>query len=138
MNAGNARKGGNLLDIEIRIRVEDSAVYNQVSYPVVSYEELTRQPEVYEGEQISLYGKVLEKKDDEEGNIILMVGTGGKDYTDQVLQIRVSGMEMKAKAPEKGATATFYGMFRNEKIFSEALGSDISVPGMDAERIEND
>ncbi len=125
-------------DIVIRIRIEDSAVYNQVSYPVVSYEELTRQPEAYEGEQISLYGKVLEKKDDEEGNIILMVGTGGEDYTDQVLQIRVSGMEMKAKAPEKGATATFYGMFRNEKIFSEALGSDISVPGMDAERIEND
>lgn len=125
-------------DIEIRIRVEDSAVYNQVSYPVVSYEELTRQPEVYEGEQISLYGKVLEKKDDGEGNIILMVGTGGKDYTDQVLQIRLSGTEMKAKAPDKGVTATFYGLFRNEKVFSEALGSEISVPGMEAERIEND
>ena len=125
-------------EIEIRITVEDSAVFNQVSYPVISYEELTRQAEAYEGEQISLYGKVLEKKDDGEGNIILMVGTGGKDYTDQVLQIRLSDTEMKAKAPDKGATATFYGLFRNEKVFSEALGSEISVPGMEAERIEND
>ena len=125
-------------DIEIRITVEDSAVYNKVSYPAVSYEELTRQPETYEGEQISLYGKVLEKKDDGEERILLMVGTGGKDFTDQVLQIHVSGAEMKAKVPEKGATATFYGLFRNEKVFSEALGSEVSVPGMDAERIEND
>ena len=122
---------------EILITVADSAVFNEVSYPRISYDALVQQPETYEGTQISLYGLVMQKQYNEDGSILLMVGTGGAGFTDQVFQVRLNG-EMPGGTPEAGTTATFYGLFRNEKIFSEALGSEITVPGLETERIVRD
>ena len=119
----------------IRITIEDSAVFNGNSYPMLSYEELTQRPEEYEGTQVSLYGKVLMKSADEEGNLILAVGTGGKEYTDQVFQINL-GKEWIGDEPDVETRATFYGIFRNEKVYSEALGSEVAVPVVWVERIE--
>ena len=121
--------------IEVLITVEDSAVFNENSYPKVSYDELTLRPEEYEGTQICLVGKVLMKTADEEGNLILAVGTGGKDYTDQVIQIKI-GKDWTGDEPNVEETATFFGIFRNGKIYSEALGSEVSVPELEVERIE--
>ena len=120
---------------EIRVTIEDSAVFNGNSYPMLSYEELTQRPEEYEGTQVSLYGKVLMKSADEEGNLILAVGTGGKEYTDQVFQINL-GKEWIGDEPDVETRATFYGIFRNEKVYSEALGSEVAVPALWVERIE--
>ena len=122
---------------EILITIADSAVFNEVSYPRISYDALVQQPETYEGTQISLYGLVLQKQYNEDGSILLMVGTGGAGFTDQVFQVRLKG-ERPSGYPEEGETATFYGLFRNEKIFSEALGSEITVPGLETERIVKD
>ena len=120
---------------EILITVEDSAVFNQVSYPNVSYEELAQKPGEYEGKQISLFGRVIQENRDEEGNTILMVGTGGAEYTDQVVRVHC-GSEWEDEIPQEEMRATFYGIFRNEKVFSEALGSEVTVPGLEAEKIE--
>jgi len=120
---------------EIRVTIEDSAVFNGNSYPNTSYEELTLRPEEYEGTQISFYGKVLIKTCDEEGNLILAVGTGGKEYTDQVFQVKI-GKEWVGDEPDVETKATFYGVFRNWKIYSEALESEVALPGLDLERFE--
>lgn len=120
--------------IQIRITIEDSAVYNQNSYPPIAYNELLLEPDKYEGTQISVYGRVLTSEQDEEGNALLMVGTGGKDYSDQVIGIKC-GKELQAEGIGTETPATFYGIYRAQKLYSEALGSEYTMPGMEAEKI---
>lgn len=120
--------------IQIRITIEDSAVYNQNSYPVVPYNELSQRPDEYEGTQMSVYGRVLTNDQDEEGNTFLMVGTSGEDYSDQVIEIKC-GKELQAEGIETETLGTFYGIYKAQKIYSEALGTEYTMPGMEAEKI---
>jgi len=124
-------------NIQIRIKIEDSAVYNSNSYPAIAYRELAQQPDQYEGTQISVYGRVLTNDQDEQGNTFLMVGTSGEDYSDQVIEIKC-GKELQAEKIETETMATFYGIYKAQKIYSEALGTEYTMPGMEAEKIVTD
>lgn len=122
---------------EITITVEDSAVYNQVSYPNVKYDLLMQKPEEYEGTPISFYGCVWVKNTDAEGNTVIVVGTNGEDYSDQVFEIQC-GPEWMEKLPELEEKAMFYGLYRSKRLYSEALGSEVLVPGMELELVERE
>lgn len=120
--------------IQIQITIEDSAVFNEKSYPVIAYNELSQRPDKYEGTQMSVYGRVLTNDQDEEGNTFLMVGTSGEDYSDQVIEIKC-GKELQAEGIETETLGTFYGIYKAQKIYSEALGTEYTMPGMEAEKI---
>ena len=83
---------------------------------------------------MSVYGRVLTNDQDEEGNTFLMVGTSGEDYSDQVIEIKC-GKELQAEGIETETLGTFYGIYKAQKIYSEALGTEYTMPGMEAEKI---
>ena len=123
--------------ITLQITIADSAVYNEVSYPRIAYEELAQHPETYEGSQMSLYGQVLQIENGEEaGEVVLTVGTGGKKYNDKVFRVKCR-KELLPEETEAGSYLTIYGLYRNETVYSEALGSNVTVPAMTAEKIMN-
>ena len=118
----------------ITITVENSAVFNQASYPPISYMELVRVPEMYEGAQISIYGKVLHVSGEEDGVYAFMVGTAGEKYTDQVIQVQCAPELLPAEL-NGGEMLTVYGLFHLDHAYSEVLQAETMVPGMNAEKI---
>ena len=121
---------------QIRITVENSAVYNQASYPAVPYTNLVTMPDQYENAQISLYGKILNITQDEEGAQTLAIGTAGEGYTDQVLAVRCGAVLPVGTEP--GGMVTVYGLFHTEKTYSEALQAETQVPVLTAEKVVPD
>ena len=122
-------------DTVIQITVEDSAVYSEVSYPRMNYDEVIRNLNAFEGAQMSVGGKVLQTVDAGNGETVISLGTGGQDFSDQVIQIRVHAGLLTAPA-EPGALLTVYGAFATEKLYSEALGTETLIPAIIAERVE--
>ena len=122
-------------DMEIQITVEDSAVYSEVSYPRMNYDDVIRNLNAFEGAQMSVGGKVLQTVDAGNGETVISLGTGGQDFSDQVIQIRVHAGLLTAPA-EPGALLTVYGAFATEKLYSETLGTETLIPAILAERVE--
>ena len=118
-------------DMEIQITVEDSAVFSEVSYPSMNYDEVIRNLNAFEGAQMSVSGKVLQTVDAGNGETVISLGTGGQDFSDQVIH---AGL-LTAPA-EPGALLTVYGAFATEKLYSETLGTETLIPAIVAERIE--
>lgn len=84
---------------------------------------------------MSVSGKVLQTVDAGNGETVISLGTGGQDFSDQVIQIRVHAGLLTAPA-EPGALLTVYGAFATEKLYSETLGTETLIPAIVAERIE--
>ena len=118
----------------IRITIENSAVFNLDSYPPIPYMELVRVPDLYEGAQVSIYGRVLFTSRDEDGTISLMVGTAGEKYTDQVIRV-ICPAELLPAELDGGEMLTVYGLFHLDHAYSEVLQAETMVPGMNAEKI---
>ena len=122
-------------DMEIQITVEDSAVFSEVSYPRMNYDDVIRNLNAFEGAQMSVSGKVLQTVDAGNGETVISLGTGGQDFSDQVIQIRVQAGLLNAPV-EPGVLLTVYGAFATEKLYSEALGTETLIPAIIAERVE--
>ena len=118
----------------IKVTIENSAVFNQESYPPIPYMELVRVPELYESAQVSIYGRVLFMKMEEDGTYSFMVGTAGEKYTDQVIRVICPAKLMPAEM-SGGEMLTVYGLFHLESAYSEVLQAETMVPGMYAEKI---
>ena len=118
----------------IRIEVDNSAVYNEISYPVLPYAEAVMNPAEYEGTQVSVYGKVL-GTDARDGQTVLIVGTGGEDYTDQAIWVQADDALMKDAFVYTDDMIKVYGSFYMEHVYSEALEADTPVPVVLAEKL---
>ena len=121
--------------VTITVSIENSAVYNQESYPAIAYMELVRVPDLYEKAQISIHGRILHISDENDMKTF-MVGTAGEKYTDEVIWVRCD----PALLPEDteitgGEMITVYGLFRLERSWSEVLQAETTVPALDAEKI---
>ncbi len=121
--------------IQIQVTIENSAVFNQTSYPPIAYTELVKAPALYEKAQISIFGKVIHISEEEEKKI-LMLGTGGDTYTDQVIRVNCD----PALLPEdreitEGEMMTIYGLFYLDHYYSEILQAETVVPALEAEKI---
>lgn len=118
----------------IRITIENSAVFNQISYPAIPYMELVRVPDLYEGAQVSIYGKVLHISRNSGGTVSFMVGTAGDKYTDQVIQVQCDAGIIREQLGS-GDMVTVYGLFHLGHAYSEVLQAETMVPGLNAEKI---
>jgi uncharacterized protein YjdB len=120
--------------VALQITIEDSAVYNENSYPPFDYAKAVTNPEEYIGTTATANGKVLQVNKEEDGAISFMIGTGGEGYTDQVLLIRCE-KEMPIEEVKKGQMLTVYGIFYMEASYSDMLAAETEIPAMTAERI---
>lgn len=124
-------------DVILHITIENSAVYNQESYPPFEYARTMASPEAYAGKPISTRGKVLQINNVRDGEAVFMIGTGGEEFTDQVLLVRCDRALMPAELAQ-GEMLTLYGSFYTETIYSDALAAETQIPAMLAEKIVKD
>lgn len=138
-----AGKGSLRLSIEekpeeattLLISVENSAVYNQESYPPFDYERMASDPENYAGAPVSATGRVLMQiGQTEDGVATFMIGTSGEAYTDKVILVQC-GTELLPAEMKQGDILTIYGYFNVEKTYGDALATEAQIPGITAEKI---
>lgn len=118
--------------VKISVTVNSSAVYDSKSYPKASYEDILRYPEDHKGENIQIYGKVLQKM--ESGSfVVLRVGTTGR-YYDSVFYVTYFVDDTMPRVIEDDYV-TIYGSCSGTKTYETIMGGSITIPSMYAEKI---
>lgn len=116
--------------VKISIHVEHSACYDSVSYPVGDYTSIMRKPSVYEGDKMSVYGRVLQVS---EGlfSTTLRVATRGR--WDNVFYITCYGDI--ASGVIEDDYITVYGECEGTETYTTIMGGSVTIPAIDAEKI---
>lgn len=120
-------------NITIKINVDHSAVYDTTSYPKANYKDVLRNPGSYSGDNISVYGKVLQKTEGW-GTVILRVGTGGYGYYDNVFWIEYNAGDIASNVIEDDYV-TVYGKCTGTHTYETVMGASVTIPSIDAEQI---
>ena len=118
--------------VKFSVTVESSATYNSTSYPKASYEDILRYPDKHRGEQVQIYGKVLQKMTSG-SSVILRVGTTNR-YYDSVFYVTYLSTAIDASVIEDDFV-TIYGKCTGTKTYETVMGSSVTIPSMTAEKI---
>ena len=114
--------------ITLQITIDHAAVYDTVSYPKGDYTSIMRYPSLYNGETISIYGRVLQVQTGWSG-YTLRVATRGR--WDNVFYVtgnsNISIIE--------GDYITVYGTCTGTKTYTTILGGSITIPSMKIEQL---
>lgn len=116
--------------VKLSIKVEHSACYDSTSYPLGNYTSILRSPLTYKGTAMSVYGRVLQKS---QGffTTVLRVATSGR--WDNVFYITCSNNE--ASGIIEDDYITVYGKCGGTETYTTVLGSSITIPAIEAEKI---
>ena len=118
--------------IELKIRIEDSAVTDPEDYPRMTYEGLLKnEPET--GTKGKILGKVLQRIEQPE-SVILLVGTAGEDWGEENFWVEYAPGDPVAKAA-KGDLIIVCGFYQGVYTYESASGEEISVPALKARQI---
>ena len=119
--------------VTLKITIDHDAVYDSTSYPKATYDKILRDPYEYKGDNVSIYGKVLQKSEGW-GSVVLRVGTGGYGYYDKVFWVEYSTSTVSAKVIEDDYI-TVYGTCDGAHTYETIMGASITIPAIDAEKI---
>ena len=119
--------------VTLKITIDHSAVYDSTSYPKADYEKVLRDPYEYKGDNMSIYGKVLQKSEGW-GSIVLRVGTGGYGYYDKVFWVEYNTSSVSAKVIEDDYI-TVYGSCTGAHTYETVMGASVTIPSIEAEKI---
>ena len=118
--------------IELKIRIEDSAVTDPEDYPRMTYEGLLKnEPET--GTKGKILGKVLQRIEQSEA-VILLVGTAGEDWGEENFWVEYAPGDPVTKA-SKGDLVIVCGFYQGVYTYESASGEEISVPALKARQI---
>lgn len=123
-------KGDNRSKVKITIKIEHSACYDSVSYPVGNYTKIMRTPSEFDGEPMSVYGRVLQVS---QGlfTTVLRVATQGR--WDNVFYITCYGDV--AESIIEGDYITIYGECEGTETYTTIMGGSVTIPAIEAEKI---
>ena len=116
----------------LRIVRSDHAV-RLVSSEYKNADELLRNPGDFKGENLSVYGKVLQKSESW-GTTVLRVGTGGYGYYDKVFWVEYSSSSIGVSVIEDDYV-TVYGECTGTYTYETIMGASVTIPSIDAEKI---
>lgn len=116
---------------KLNISVEHSAVYDSVSYPKASYEDILRDPSAHYGDQIRISGRVVQKLQSG-STVVLRVAT--RRY-DDVFYVKYSTNDVDARVIEDDRV-TVYGVCLGDYTYETVMGASVTIPYMRAEKIE--
>ena len=120
--------------IKISVTIDHSAVYDNVSYPRASYDEILRYPIQHKGDQVRIFGKVIQKQTN--GNyVVLRVGTSGYGYYDNVFYIEYYNDGSFPSIIEDDKV-TIYGICQGTKTYKTIMGGSVTIPLIGAEKIK--
>ena len=117
----------------IKITVANSAVYDQVSYPVAKYENVLRNPGSYKNQNMSIKGRVLQISQSW-GTTVLRVGTGGYGLYDKVFWVEFDNSKVTTALIEDDRVVV-YGKCTGTETYSSIFGQSITIPSIEAEKI---
>ena len=118
--------------VNIDVEIASSAVYDTKSYPVVKYEDVLRYPNNYDGQQVSITGKVIQKSDGYGGHVTLRVATRGS-YKD-VFYIEYNTSDIETSIIEKDKV-TIYGICTGTTTYTTVMGASVTIPSINPEKI---
>ncbi len=113
------------------LSIDHNAAYDTTSFPRPQYNDAMRYPEKYEGTDISIYGKVVQKIVSGD-NVALRVATswGWDDIFYVIYKQSSIGISII-----ENDWITVYGQSTGEFSYTAVMGNTITVPSMEAERI---
>ncbi len=118
--------------VKITVTIDHSAVYDNVSYPKASYENIMRYPSLYKGDTMYIYGRVLQVMPS--GNTVaLRVGTTGYGYS-SVFYVTYSTRDISISLIDDDYIYV-YGKCNGVYTYTSVLGASITVPWIEAEKI---
>ncbi len=117
--------------VALKVKIEHSAVYDQQSYPVIKYTEAFRYPSDYEGKNVSFSGRVLQVADGW-GYTILRVSSKGR--YDNVVYVTIDDDDITTPILEDD-NVTVYGTYDGNYTYETIMGGSVTIPSVDAERI---
>ena len=144
----------------ITVNIEHDAVYDTTSYPNGNYTAIMRDPNKHNGEQMSIYGRVLQKQStsgygmsahngEDVENYTLKPLAGGSAYGSYghsvVMRVATSGRwdnvfyvtcsKYEAEGIIEDDYITVYGTCRGTTTYTTVLGGSVTIPELDAEEI---
>lgn len=117
----------------ISITIDPQATYSVVSYPLGVYRDILRNPDRYNGKQISIRGKVVQKMEGWFGSVSLRVATDTY-YFDDVYYVTYNQSDIDFNVIEDDFV-TIYGICTGTKTYESIFGASITIPSMTAEKI---
>lgn len=144
----------------ITVNIEHAAVYDTTSYPTGNYTAIMRDPYRYDGEQMSIYGRVLQKQSTSGYGMSAKNGEDAEKYTlkplaggsaygsyghSVVMRVATSGRwddvfyvtcsKYDAEGIIEDDYITVYGTCRGTKTYTTVLGGSVTIPELDADKI---
>ena len=116
---------------KVNITISHNAVYDKTSYPVGDYISIMRNPSQYNGDNMSISGRVLQKSQSW-GSVVLRVATKGR--WDNIFYVTYSSFDMDVNVIEDDIV-TIYGKCTGTETYKTVLGGYITIPSMKAEKI---
>lgn len=117
--------------VKLSINISHDAVYDTTSYPAINYNDASRYPESYNGKCVSFSGKVLQVID----------GWGTTEYRisskgnwDNVVYVTIDNDDITTPIIEDDKV-TVYGTYDGNYSYTAVLGNKITLPCVNAERI---
>ena len=118
--------------MNIDVEIASSAVYDTKSYPVVKYEDVLRYPNNYDGQQVSITGKVIQKSDGYGGHVTLRVATRGSYKDVFYIEYNTSAIETSIIEKDK---VTIYGICTGTTTYTTVMGASVTIPSINPEKI---
>ena len=120
-------------DRKITVEVTHDAVYDKTSYPPANYSDILRNPDLHDGENVSVYGRIVQKLDASSYGIKcdwLMVASGNNLFSVWVLQSALADGNVI-----ENDTITVYGTCNGTYSYETVRGNENTIPDIMAEHV---
>lgn len=121
----------------ITITIDHSAVYDSTSYPAANYSDIMRNPTLHDGNDYSVYGKVLQIMEGSSWGskyYVARIGTGGYGYYDNVFYVTIYPSALDINIIEDDMV-TVYGECTGTYTYTAVRGNSITIPAITADKV---
>ena len=114
------------------LTVDHSAVYDTVSFPQTKYADVVNDPDKYKGTDISVSGKVIQKTEFFDHDVILRIAAAGN--MKEVFWVTYNQSDFELVINEEDQI-TVYGKNTGVETFTDYTDDPVTFPVIEAERI---
>ena len=117
--------------VQCKVTIDPQATYSKQSYPSIDYDGAARYPDSYKGDQTSFSGKVLQVI---EGYGYTSYRISSKGNYENVVYVTLDDENVTVPLIEDDKV-TVYGKYDGNYSYTTVLGSKMTIPKVEAERI---
>lgn len=114
----------------LTIKVDHSACYDATSYPTGNYTNIMRSPSTYKGNQMCIYGRVVQVSNGLFSTVLRVATRGSWDN-----KFYVTCYGGTANGIIEGDYITVYGECDGTETYTTVMGASVTIPSIDAEKI---